>query len=329
MPRQLLLALLTIAAVRCPAQGGKPRKPLRFDAAVEAILVPSDDPRHAALNPAVQEPRIVIRNDGTEPLMGISIRYGTLGFKPRLFAWTGRLGQGASTEVVLPHTIDMLPGQNTFVVRLGDPNGRKDRDPLDNELRAVFTAADHWGSPLTVRLRIAAGSGGWLRLESTRGAVLLNRAWRAGRDTVMRETLHLPSASYLLQLGDSGQAGAASVRLFNGAGDLVKALRSEPRKGALYPFRVESSATPAAPPLSDAHLVQLPGRGQALVDAYWHTRAQLVVASEDGATVLELPVPEQREAELPIDLGGLPAGAYTVRIVEPGREAVVGRMVLR
>ncbi|MFN3876006.1 MAG: hypothetical protein ACK4L7_08870, partial [Flavobacteriales bacterium] len=259
-----MLPLALAAPMLLAQSGGKASKPLRFDAAVEAIIVPSDDPRHASRNPAVQEPVVVIRNNGTEPLMGISIRYGTLGFKPRMFAWTGRLGQGAAAEVTLPHAIDMLPGENTFIVKLGDPNGRRDRNPGDNELRTEFTSVDHWGSPLTVRLRSGRGSGGSLRLESTRGAVPLSKPWRAGRDTVIRETLHLPSASYLLHLVDSGRPGSASVRLFNGAGDLVKALRSAQASGPLYQFMVESSVTPPAPQLGDAMLVPLPGRGMAV-----------------------------------------------------------------
>ncbi|MBK8500018.1 MAG: hypothetical protein IPL52_14660 [Flavobacteriales bacterium] len=75
---------------------GRCAKLHRYDAAVEAIIVPSDDPRYAALNPAVQEPRIILRNNGSDPLAAISIRYGTDGFLPRMFAWTGHLGSGAS-----------------------------------------------------------------------------------------------------------------------------------------------------------------------------------------------------------------------------------------
>ena len=78
-----LFAFLGIGSLlMCTAQGKLPRR----DAMVEAIMVPSDDPRYAALNPAVQEPRIILRNNGSDPLAAISIRYGTDGFLPRMFA---------------------------------------------------------------------------------------------------------------------------------------------------------------------------------------------------------------------------------------------------
>ena len=136
-------------------------------------MVPSDDPRFAGLNPAVHEPRVVIRNNGLESLQAISIMYGTDGFKQRMFAWNGHIGSGLTAEVKLTHLIDMRPGANTFTVKLGDPNGRKDKNPLDNVKSTAFTAADLLGTRFTLRLRTAAGNGGWLHLESTRGRVLM------------------------------------------------------------------------------------------------------------------------------------------------------------
>lgn len=304
------------------------RKPARYDAAVVAIIVPSDDPANAAFNPAVQEPRIVLANKGTESLSGISVRYGTVGFAPRMFAWTGRLAPGATTEVKLTHLIDMRPGLNTFTVSLGDPNGRKDRNKADNTLSGTFTSADAWGSPLTVRMRLPAGNGGRIRLESTRGPVHIDHAWKAGSDTVLSETLRLPPGSYLLHAVDSGKADAASVRIISAGAELLKALRSSPKEGVLYQFKVETDASLEATGKSDALLFAQPGRGQAIADVFASKPARLVVRDSRGEALMEWQVPEQLNKSYPIDLSAQPTGSYTVMLIEEGQETQLGQIDL-
>lgn len=320
------LLLAALPALPLSGQPGAPHKPHRFDAAVEAILAPSDDPRYAARNPAVHEPRIIIRNKGTEPLEGISIRYGTVGFRQRMYAWTGRLPMGATTEITLPHLIDMAPGLNTFSVTLGDPNGKKDRNRADNTLSTAFTAADCWGSPLTVRLRTRPGNGGALRIESTRGLVALQRAWPAGADTVLRETLQLASGSYLVFLTDSAMGEGAALRVHTGAGDLVKVLHGGRGKDPVYQFKVEASLTPAVEPLGDARLVRLPGSDAALVDAWWPRDARILVTGANDAVALTEPVTAERETVLRIDLSALASGSYTVRLTDATGEVLLGRI---
>ncbi|MBK9147126.1 MAG: hypothetical protein IPM12_04795 [Flavobacteriales bacterium] len=325
MKRSLIL-LCSLAPLLAAAQ--RATKPARFDAAVVAIIVPSDDPAHAALNPAVQEPRIVLANKGTESLSGISVRYGTVGFAPRMFAWTGRLAPGATTEVKLTHLIDMRPGLNTFTVSLGDPNGRKDRNKADNTLSGTFTSADAWGSPLTVRMRLPAGNGGRIRLESTRGPVHIDHAWKAGNDTVLSETLRLPPGSYLLHAVDSGKADAASVRIISAGAELLKALRSSPKEGALYQFKVEADASLEATGRSDALLFAQPGRGKALADVFASKPARLVVLDSRGEALMEWQVPEQLNKSYPIDLSAQPVSSYTVLLIEEGRETSLGQIDL-
>jgi hypothetical protein len=321
LPVAVLLPLFAVA--QKPA-----RKPLRFDAAVVAIVVPSDDPAHAALNPAVHEPRIVLANNGTESLVGISVRYGTEGFTPRMFAWTGRLAPGATTEVKLTHLIDMRPGANTFSVSLGDPNGRKDRNKADNTKSCTFTAADSWSSPLSVRMRLPAGNGGHIRLESTRGPVHIDHAWKSGNDTVLMETLRLPPGSYLLHAVDSGKADAASIRIISAGAELLKVLRSSPKEGTLYQFRVETDGSLDAQSRSDAQLLMRPGRGMAVADVFTAKPARLLVKNGRGEALMDWQVPEQLNKAYPIDLSAQPAGSYAIVLIEDGRETQVGQIDL-
>lgn len=317
---------LLVAGAQAQQAGATPL--LRRDAAVEAIIVPSDDPRYADHNPAVHEPRILLRNAGTDPLEGISIKYGTEGFLPRMFAWTGHLGSGASVEVVLPHLIDQRPGTNTFTVSLGDPNGRKDQDRTNNTRTSTFTSAPVLVAPLTVRWRVPAGVGGTLRLQNTRGPLPLDRSWRAGPDTVWQEVVELPNGSYFLHVQDSSRTAHAAVRITDAEGHLIHALRSKPRTGATYQFRVESNATPLASPWADAQLINLPGRGQALADVYTQEKALLVVTDGNGEPVEEWHIAPYTEVVQRIDLSARPAGSYGIKLLGKGTELSLGSIDL-
>ena len=320
----LMIGLLLSNAGVAQDGGAKPEKLARYDAAVEAIIVPNDDPRYAEFNPAVHRPRVVIRNDGSDPLQGISIQYGTEGFRQRMYAWTGRLATGSTIEVELPHLIDMTPGLNTFTVKLGDPNGRKDKDPEDNIRSVRFSPADLLGSPITVRVR-TGGAGGWLLLESTRGPVLMERSWSARADTVLSQTFPVPSGSYFLQVVDSVDGQHAAVRVFDNGGALVKAIRSSARKGTVYQFRVEANLPGSATSVTDVALVILPGRGQAVMDAFLEHDGTLRVTNLEGVEVINTPLSPSGTVQR-VDLSAMPAGTYTVLVEAEGREVFRGEL---
>lgn len=300
----------------------------RRDAVIETIMVPSDDPRFAALNPAVHMPRVIIRNAGTDPLAGISIRYGTDGFLPRMFAWTGHLASGAAEEVVLPHLIDMRPGTNTFTVVLGDPNGRKDKNKANNTLSTTFTAAPALGSPITVRLRTPIGNGGTLRVESTRGPVLLERKWDAHTDTVLRETLMPANGSYFLTVADSGRAGGpATVRVLDAAGVPVKTLQSSARSGSQYQFRVDTNA-PDTTTACVTDVLPRPGRGTALVEVHCALAGEVVIRDAEDEPVDGWAVPAGQEVVQRVDLGAHKSGTYRVFFRQGEDERDIGRIVV-
>ncbi len=317
------------------AQSGAAAKPLRYDAAVQAIMVPTDDAQYAELNPAVHAPRVVIRNDGTDPLMGISIQYGTDGFLQRLYAWTGQLATGGTAEVTLPHLIDMKPGTNTFTVVLGHPNGRKDKNKANNTLSTTFTAAPVLESPLTVRWRVPAGVGGSLRLENTRGPLPLERTWKAGPDTVFQELVELPTGSYFLQVvdehlpaGRQGRTAHAAVRVTNADGELIAAFHGKPKQGSMYQFRVDEHASAIAPLPFVGDVIPKQGRGQALVDAWSQQAAEIVVRDAEEEPVDGWALPAGNEVTKTVDLSGNRSGTYRVLLRQEGSETEIGRIEL-
>ncbi len=313
----------------------------RNDASVEAILLPTDEPAYASYNPAVHEPRIVIRNQGSDPLEMISITYGTDGFKQRLFAWNGRLRFGMSDTVVLPHVIDSKPGTNTFRVRLGDPNSRNDKWKADNELLTNFAAAPVLDSVLILQLRTnAAPDHNSLRLASTRGRVHVQRPLGSLRaDTLYTDTLHLPPGAYELQLTDTAgdglefwyntEQGRGSLRLLDANGQLLARFQSDHGNGVHYAFTVGGAPTVQPDTLPDIGLFPVMTDSLTTLDYFANVAGavEVLLVNEAGEELRRSAVPGRTsQAVVPIVVHGLAPGRCWVKVLRDGREVYSRRM---
>ena len=112
------------------------------EAEVSEILAPSDNKLYNRFNPTCTEARIVVRNNGAEPLTSLTITYGVQGGPTETFAWTGNLPFTESEEVVLLYDHDELyiGGDESFAnfeVTVSEPNGQADEQ--DNNDTAVST----------------------------------------------------------------------------------------------------------------------------------------------------------------------------------------------
>ncbi|MBL0129162.1 MAG: hypothetical protein IPP83_17340 [Flavobacteriales bacterium] len=315
----LVIGLVLHLPAMAQDHGARVKKPARYDAAVEAIIVPNNDPRYAHRNPAVYEPVVVIRNEGTDPLDAISIRYGTDGFTQRMYAWNGRLAKGSTAEVRLPHLIDMMSGENAFTVVLGDPNGRKDQDKSNNTLSVRFNSADVLEPRATASLRTDGRSGGRMELSSTRGKLIWEHRWsRTAPDTFLLKEVIMSPGSYVLMVLDSTDGAHASVRIRNGSGVLQQAVRSCGGSGCDYQFRVVEGAAGNGSAAPDVVLFAIPGRGKAILDVWSATACTYRILNDSGEPMELGDLPASRESSVPIDLSGRPAGTYHMEVSTNG-----------
>lgn len=238
--KRILFLSIALAPCALLAQP-KERKPARHDAAMVAIIVPSDDPAHAQFNPAVHEPRVVVRNAGTDFMDMVLIEYGTEGFPMRRFVHGRRLRPGQQDTVQLPHLIDAAPGLNTFIATVSRPGGRRDRWKEDNTLRSTFTAADALSDRIVLQHRTGPDPAGEeIALTTTRGRVILNRApgaWAA--DSTYSDTLALAEASYVLHFKQGSSSDG--LRVLGTDGRVIKQLQGPRGMPVAYQFSVGGS----------------------------------------------------------------------------------------
>jgi hypothetical protein len=123
------------------------------DVSLEQILVPNHAPELNRMNPAAIEPRIRIKNLGSETLTKLTIVYGTENFEPKTFEWTGQLDFYQEEMITLPGSIDFAEGGNTFFAHLKEPNEKPDAWLADNRKESRFSPVKEMPQQIIVQYK--------------------------------------------------------------------------------------------------------------------------------------------------------------------------------
>ncbi|TXI77716.1 MAG: hypothetical protein E6Q44_12940 [Flavobacteriales bacterium] len=313
------------------------------DAMITEVLVPSAEPRHARMNEGHDGPRIVVANAGGDTLRTLTIRYGRVDGTLRTHLWQGLLPFGASDSVDLPGPMDHGAGGAVFTAILEKPNGKRDAWPADNRLRSAYPSVEVLPDTVILQLRTnAQPAHNALRLTEASGKVLVDRPLGSLRaDTLYSDTLHLPSATYRLQLQDTAgdglefwyntEGGSGHLRLLDRAGRLLKYYKSDHGNGLVHVFRTGTRPTvlPDTVPMISLFPRRTQGRTRLDYFANDASMLHLTVSSEDSTAIMEIKPPQAvKEASFPIDLGWAPPGRYLVTLLRDGRSVFRQRIRL-
>ena len=232
----------------------------QLDAAVEAIIAPSNYELNRRFNPTCGKPSIVIQNRGEQELTSLDIIYGPRGGGSNTFQWTGRLGFLEKETVVLP-TFDWGQSgpENIFDVRVSAPNGGADEYAPNDVQFSYFTPTPMYDDALIFRFRTnsAPAENRW-ELRTGEGDLVLSRSGFAA-NTLYIDTLDLLPGCYELTLFDEGEdgiswwanndgTGSFQIRIVGGS--LWESLNPDFGKFAKYSFRYSnlvSAGNPATP----------------------------------------------------------------------------------
>jgi hypothetical protein len=303
------------------------------DAAVEEIVSPSTRDEYARMNPVCVDPRIVLRNNGREPLRSVEVRYGIEGKELQRHSWTGSLPPGASLPVTLPGPVG---GAGTFRVELRDPNGAHDEYVQDNVARSVSAATPLYPSPVVLLFRTNNDSGHTsYQLRDAAGNIAAERS-SAGlrKGTLYRDTLRLPDGCYGLTVVDTAgdgldfwynaAGGYGSVRLASIDGVLLKAFPSDFGSRIEHAFRVLGGAAASADTTPVLNMFPIRNPGKFFVDLFLNAPSDLtlVITTEDKTRVVyDRTFPGFKEGMIDIDVSAEPNGFYWVSATADGRTA--------
>lgn len=313
------------------------------DAMITEVLVPSDAPRHARMNATHDGPRIVIANAGSDTLRSLTIRYGSLGGAMRSFEWHGLLAFGASDTVNLPGPVDHGAGRKVFRAVLEKPNGKRDAWRADNSLRSTYAQVDVLPGTVVLQLRTnAQPKQNMIRLADASGKALVDRPLGSLRaDTLYSDTLHLPPATYRLQLQDTAgdglefwyntEGGSGYLRLLDSEGHLLKNFEGDCGNGLVYLFRTGDKPTVAPDTVPVIGLFPRRVNPRTVLDYFANEAAMLrmELIAADSTMVQEFrPNTPVKEARFTMDLSGNAPGRYAVRVLRNGQEVFRQRIRL-
>lgn len=309
------------------------RKPTnRHDVTLEQIIVPSTKDIHSRLNPANFNPVIRIRNNGSEVLRRLTIRYGTQGFSMRRFNWTGEVPHGEYVTIQLPGDIDYNRGQNVFEVVLESPNGRRDQWAFDNSMKSEFIAPVELPLNFVVRYKTnnEPEENTLFILNSQKDTVYFRGPAGSEANTVYSDTISLSPGKYEFFLTDTGgdglefwakpQSGYGYLRFLDLEGNNIQNFISDCGSGQFLAFK----ATPDA--VRDLSVEQssfflFPRRTKRNIDLdAWLVKESVLEVRfiSDGNIVSSHTYNNFKEGVIGFDIGTFTPGRYIVEIYVDG-----------
>ena len=181
----------------------------KFDVAIDQVLVPNNAPELNRFNPSAIEPKLVIKNLGSETLTSLIIQYGTHGFGEKTYEWSGKLEFYQQAVVTVPGAIDFNFGDNTFYAVLKKPNGQKDQWQPDNKMEVAFSSPKEMPRQLVVTYKSNNSPGdNTVRISGMNNKVVYEKTSETTQeDTFYKDTLHLDLGHYRMILEDSSHNG--------------------------------------------------------------------------------------------------------------------------
>jgi hypothetical protein len=182
------------------------------DAAIEAIMRPSQRVEFERLNPACNLPQIIIKNTGSATLTSLQIDYGVQGGMSDSYEWTGSLDFLETEIVTLPvddvHFWNTDQSDSIFEVTVSSPNGGQDEYANNNYLTSAFAEATILDDPdliLQTRTNNRASENRYT-IKDYAGNVVLQRNIMFN-NSVYDDEISLPAGCYSLDFEDDGDDG--------------------------------------------------------------------------------------------------------------------------
>lgn len=182
------------------------------DAEILDVIAPNKHEQYTRSNTACGKPRIMIKNNGANPITSLKIEYGldSAGYTPSQYNWTGTIAPLQMAEIELPidNGVRSAAGANKrFTAQLLEVNNAADADPTNDTFRVTFDAAPRWVSKIALQLKTnnMATENKW-ELFDDAGVLLLSRQGQAA-NTIYRDTITLAPGCYKLKMSDAGCDG--------------------------------------------------------------------------------------------------------------------------
>lgn len=302
------------------------------DVTLEEILVPNRKPLYNRMNPANFHPKIIIRNAGSQPLKKLDINYQTIGGLMQQYHWTGYLNFNEKQEITLPGIIQSPGKMNQFVVKLSNPNGRKDEWTKDNQLTSSFEAPMELPEKFVLQyLTNNHPKENGITICNSKGDTIY---YKNGAETLPRtfycDTLTLTMGQYELMLNDTAgnglefwyeaDQGYGYLRLVDLQGKLLKNFESDCGNGQFFAFK--TTPTYKSDSCSTQYAFVLYPRitsDSIALDYHADLAGKMeVLITSDGKVVERHEYQQVKQGRFHYNVGYLPKGRYILEAIMNG-----------
>lgn len=195
-----------------------------YDLEIERVIAPSNWKIDSRSNPMCDNPVVVIRNRGSQPVMSATISFRVDGGETQALDWTGNLNFMESAEVELTYTDPILwQGSNetlNFIVDLS-----QDENHANNHAESKFkrppvysyTGLNDNRMIVIIRTNAAYQENSWT-LYDMHDEIIAERAGFDAPNTFYRDTLSLNEGCYKFVLRDTDGDGLGFFANSDGTG---------------------------------------------------------------------------------------------------------------
>ena len=298
------------------------------DASVEEVLSPNSDFYYNRFNPICNNPLIVIKNTGSDPLTNATITYGIAGATPSVYSWTGNLPFNQSAQVQLG-SFDWNSSTNTpdqFYVYVSSPNGMADQYAYNDTMKTWVNFPVQYPSTFVLLFKTnLAFNETTYNIKDDQGNIVFSNGILTS-NTIIRDTVTLAPGCYTYNVNDSGKDGLSFFANNDGTGytrfvnafgpGVLKSFEADFGTNIRYQFTIGYLlTTPEIESSSEMSVYPNPSSGLVNNDLFYPTNQTGTIEIFDA--VGKLVFTEQFEnTDNPIfnpDLSNLPAGVYHVR----------------
>jgi len=203
------------------------------NATVDDVISPNIWEYHNRVNPICDNPKIVIKNNGSANLTSATIEFWVCNGGHESFNWTGNLAFGETEEVELP-----ISGQGFwfeaqdckwFNIDIVSANGTSDDYDYDNTYSVEFEAPKTYPSDFYIwTITNNAASENELYVYDENGNVIFSRT-NFANSTQYKDTLSLPSGCYKMEFLDSDGDGLGFFANSDGNGSIKTKMLGGPQ----------------------------------------------------------------------------------------------------
>lgn len=187
------------------------------DVSIEDIISPTNDPNYARSNNSCVNPKIKIKNTGTDPITQIVFNYNISGGSVQTYTWTGTLNYLEETVVEFGTSLLLYNGNltNQFFVSINQVNGNSgDQNLLNNTYKSTYNTVKVYPNQFIVYFNSNAATSTinpgfnesrWT-IKDVNGNIVASRINNTN-STVKKDTVNLPDGCYTFTMDDDGCDG--------------------------------------------------------------------------------------------------------------------------